>query len=118
MEQRSEEWFRARLGKVTASNLANVTAEHEKPVHGCVVIENWIVEDPKNDKSNIYDLGAQGGEWVVMMKLSDEEYALAKDGTYNGFSIEALFDGFEQLEASADLTEEQKLIAIRQILES
>src|SRR6056300_781415 len=26
MEQRSEEWFSARLGKVTASNLANVTA--------------------------------------------------------------------------------------------
>lgn len=26
MEQRSEEWFEARLGKVTASNLANVTA--------------------------------------------------------------------------------------------
>jgi len=26
MEQRSDEWFNARLGKVTASNLANVTA--------------------------------------------------------------------------------------------
>ena len=26
MEQRSDEWFKARLGKVTASNLANVTA--------------------------------------------------------------------------------------------
>ena len=84
-------------------NLANVTSEHEKPVEGCCVVESWVVEDPKNDKSNIYELGAKGGEWVVMMKLTDEEYQLAKDGTYNGFSIEAMFDGFEQL-ASKELT--------------
>jgi len=99
-------------------NLNNVTAEHEKPVHGCTVIENWIVEDPKNDKSNIYDLGAQGGEWVVMMKLSDEEYKLAKDGTYNGFSIEALFDGFEQLEAKKVLSEDEKIAEIIKVLEA
>lgn len=98
-------------------NLANVTSEHKKPVKDCCVIESWIVEDAKNDKSNIWDLGAKGGEWVIVMKLyNEEEYQKAKDGTYNGFSIEAMFDGFEQLNTK-ELTDEEKLNKIIQILD-
>lgn len=78
---------------------SNVTSEHQKPVKGCYVTETWVVEDAKNDKSNLYNLGAKGGEWVVMMKLTDSEYELAKQGKYKGFSIEAVFDGFDQLKA-------------------
>lgn len=82
-------------------NNANVTSEHKRPIKGCCVIESWIVEDAKNDKSNLYGLNAKGGEWVIMMKLyNDEEYEKAKNGTYNGFSIEALYKGFEQLNQS------------------
>ena len=33
----------------------NATIEHERPVEGVSTIELWIVEDPKNDKSNIYE---------------------------------------------------------------
>ena len=98
-------------------NLANVTSEHKKPVKDCCVIESWIVEDAKNDKSNIWDLGAKGGEWVIVMKLyNEEEYQKAKDGTYNGFSIEAMFDGFEQLNTK-ELTDEEKLNKIIEILD-
>lgn len=98
-------------------NLANVTSEHKKPVKDCCVVESWIVEDAKNDKSNIWDLGAKGGEWVIVMKLyNEEEYQKAKDGTYNGFSIEAMFDGFEQLNTKV-LTDEEKLNKIIQILD-
>ena len=98
-------------------NLANVTSEHKKPVKDCCVIESWIVEDAKNDKSNIWDLGAKGGEWVIVMKLyNEEEYQKAKDGTYNGFSIEAMFDGFEQLNTK-ELTDEEKLNKIIQIID-
>ena len=90
-------------------NLNNVTSEHEKPVKGCTVIESWIVEDPKNDKSNLYNLNAKGGEWVIMMKLyNDEEYQKAKNGTYKGFSIEAMFQGFEQLHS--EQTKEETII--------
>lgn len=98
-------------------NLANVTSEHKKPVKDCCVIESWIVEDAKNDKSNIWDLGAKGGEWVIVMKLyNEEEYQKARNGTYNGFSIEAMFDGFEQLNTKV-LTDEEKLNKIIQILD-
>lgn len=95
---------------------SNVTSEHKVPVKGCYVMESWMVEDAKNDKSNIYNLGAQGGEWVVMMKLTDEEYAKVEEGTYKGFSIEAMFDGFEQLEASRELTEEEKINQILKVI--
>ncbi len=89
-------------------NLQNVTSEHEKPVQDCCVIESWIVEDPKNDKANLYKLNPKGGEWVVMMKLSDEEFAKTKDGTYKGFSIEAMYQGFDQLKQSK--TKEELII--------
>lgn len=85
-------------------NLNNVTSEHEKPVQGCCVIESWIVENPKMDKSNEFNLEPKGGEWVVMMSLSDEEFEKAKSGTYKGFSIEAMFQGFDALQQSKEDT--------------
>ena len=56
-------------------NANNVTSEHQKPVKGATVIESWIVENEKNDKSNIYKLNAPVGSWVIMMKIyNDEEW--------------------------------------------
>jgi len=103
---------------MTQLNLANVTSQHEKPVQGCCVIESWVIEDAKNDKANIYNLDPkpQGGEWVVMMALTDEEYDKVENGEYNGFSIEAMFSGFDQLEQSKELTDEELLNKIKQIL--
>ena len=69
-------------------NLNKFTTEHEKEVNGVSVIESWIVEDPKNDKSNIYKLGAKGGEWVVMSKIyNDQVWQEVKDGKFKGYSI-------------------------------
>ena len=95
----------------------NVTVEHEKPIQGASVIESWIVEDSKNDKSNIYNLKAVEGSWVVMMKIyNDEEWEKVKAGEYKGFSIEAMYQGFEQLQ-SKELTEDEQIIEkIKQIL--
>ena len=96
----------------------NVTIDHEKPVNGVSLIESWIVEDPKNDKSNIYGLNAVKGAWVVKMKIyNDEVYQGVKLGKFNGFSIEGMFDGLDQLKMS-ELTEEEKLIEeIRSLLD-
>jgi hypothetical protein len=99
-------------------NLANVTSQHEKPVEGCCVIESWIIEDAKMDKANIYNLepAPKGGEWVVMMALTDEEYAKVEDGEYNGFSIEAMFQGFDALEQSKELTDDEFIEQITNML--
>jgi hypothetical protein len=85
----------------------NVTIDHEKPVNGVSLIESWIVEDPKNDKSNIYNLNAVKGSWVVKMKIyNDEVYEGVKLGKFNGFSIEGMFDGLDQLKMSETKDEE------------
>jgi len=84
-------------------NLNNVTAEHEEKVTGASVIESWIVEDSKNDKTNLYNLKATEGSWAIMMKIDNEElWGKVKSGEFKGFSIEGIFGGFEQLEASKD----------------
>lgn len=89
--------------------LNNVTVDHEKKVDGVSLIESWIVEDTKNDKSNMYNLNAVKGAWVVKMKIyNDDVYEGVKLGKYNGFSIEGMFDGLEQLRL--EQTEEEQLI--------
>ena len=42
-------------------NLNKFTVEHEHNVTGVNVIESWIVEDAKNDKSNLYNLDPKCG---------------------------------------------------------
>jgi hypothetical protein len=87
----------------------NVTVDHAENVDGVALIESWIVEDSKNDKSNIYKLNAPVGAWVVKMKVYNEEvYQGIKDGKFNGFSIEGKYDGLEQLEMQDDVLNEIK----------
>lgn len=71
----------------------SVTLEHEKKTNGVCLVESWIVEDTKNDKSNLYNLNAPKGSWVVKMKVDNDEVLQGiKNGTYNGFSIEGKYD--------------------------
>jgi hypothetical protein len=101
-------------------NNNNVTADHEKPVQNCTVIESWITEDEKHDKINLFDVKPIMGGWAVMMKINnDEEWKAVKDGDYNGFSIEGMYKGFENLkmEEQKPLTEDEKLKQIIKILE-
>lgn len=92
-------------------NLNKFTTEHEKEVKGINVIESWVVEDAKNDKSNIYNLGAKGGEWVVMSKIyNDDIWKDIKEGKFKGYSIEGMYDGFDKLEATKEESEEVKAI--------
>ena len=83
----------------------NATVEHEEAVDGVSVIESWIVEDPNQDKSNLYNLNAVKGAWVVMMKVdNDEVWARVKNGEYLGLSIEGFFKD-AVVEASKAFTE-------------
>lgn len=95
----------------------NVTIDHESKVDGVSLIESWIVEDPKNDKSNIYNLNAVKGAWVVKMKIyNDEVYEGVKLGKFNGFSIEGMFDGLDQLKMSEEDNKEELIQAIKDLI--
>jgi len=99
-------------------NANNVTVEHERPIKGATVIESWIVEDTKHDKSNLYNLNAVEGAWCIMMKIhNDEEWEKVKNGDYKGFSIEAMYQGFEQLQSKELTKEEQLLETIKSIIQ-
>ena len=72
--------------------LHNTTVAHETEVDGVFLTESWIVEDPKNDKTNIYGLNAPKGSWAVTMRIeNDGLWSRIKKGDYLGFSIEGMF---------------------------
>lgn len=89
----------------------NTTLEHEKYTDGVSVVESWIVEDAKNDKSNLYGLNAVVGAWVVVMKVdNDDVWKDVKDGKYLGLSIEGIFsDKKEDLTAIEQVDEIYKI---------
>lgn len=93
---------------MTQMNLQQWTLEHKQKTSGVAVVESWLVEDPKQDKSNLYNLEPKGGEWVIMTKVyNDQVWQEVKDGKYKGFSIEGMYDGFEQLQGK---TQEELII--------
>jgi len=99
--------------------LKKFTTDHEEKVDGVTVIESWVVEDSKHDKSNIYGLGAKGGEWVLMSKIdNDAVWNEVKAGKFKGYSIEARFDGFEQLQSKTETMEEQIIKELNAVLSS
>ena len=94
----------------------NTTLEHQTLTSGVSVIESWIVEDERMDKSNVYGLNAKEGSWVVTMKVdNDAVWQDIKDKKYLGLSIEGIFS--DKVEMSNDeMTDEEKLNKIIEIL--
>lgn len=86
----------------------NATLEHEEEIKGVSVIESWIVEDVKMDKSKLYGLNAVEGAWVVTMKIdNDEVWKDVKGGKYLGFSIQGFFsDELEKPKVEDELSED------------
>jgi len=87
----------------------NTTLEHQTLTSGVSVIESWIVEDERMDKSNLYGLNATKGSWVVTMKVdNDNVWNDIKKKKYLGFSIEAIFS--DKVDLSEKKDEESELI--------
>ena len=74
-------------------NQNNSTLEHEYQLKGMSVVESWIVEDEKKDKSALYDLSVPKGTWMVAVKVNNDEVweEFVKTGKVKGFSIEGYF---------------------------
>ena len=85
----------------------NTTLEHETNIEGVSVVESWIVEDPKNDKSNLYGLNAVEGAWVVVMSVeNDEVWQDVKQGKYLGLSIEGIFSDKKEVDEAEALLQD------------
>ena len=91
------------------SNQNNATYEHEQKLKGLSVVESWIIEDSKTDKSRLYGFDLPKGTWMISMKVNnDDVWNDVKAGKVKGFSIEGYFA--DKLEMSMQEQEEQELI--------
>ena len=71
----------------------NSTLEHDVKLNGLSVVESWIIEDKKKDKSRKYGFNLPIGTWMVSVKVKNDEIwnDFVKEGKVKGFSIEGFF---------------------------
>ena len=72
----------------------NHTYEHKEPVQGLTVVESWIKENEKFDKSNMYGFKNMPiGTWFVQVSAENnpEIWEKIKNKEVRGFSIEGYF---------------------------
>ena len=72
----------------------NHTLEHKEPVEGLTVVESWIKEDEKYDKSNMWGFeNMPVGTWFVQVSAegNDDIWEKIKNKEVRGFSIEGWF---------------------------
>jgi hypothetical protein len=101
------------------SNQNNATYEHKDKLEGLSVVESWIIEDEKSDKSRLYGFDLPVGTWMISMKVNnDEVWNDVKEGKVKGFSIEGYFaDKYEMSIKEQEQDEEEVLLnAIRKII--
>jgi hypothetical protein len=76
----------------------SVNIEHDNAdrVDDAFLVETWLIEDDKTDKSRKYGFDLPNGTWMGMYKIDNtriwEEYV--KTGLVKGFSVEGYFSQF------------------------
>jgi phage head maturation protease len=97
------------------ANQNNATYEHDKKLEGMSVVESWIIEDSKLDKSAKYGFDLPKGTWMISMKVNNEQvWSDVKAGKVKGFSIEGYFA--DKLEMSMMSEEDLLIEKIKQII--
>jgi|TARA_R110000824_G_scaffold164213_1_gene340367 hypothetical protein len=98
-------------------NQNNSTLEHQHELSGLTLVESWIVEDEKYDKSRKYGLNVPVGTWMGSVKVNNDEVwnDYVKNGKVKGFSIEGYFAdkvemNKEEKEAKIILTKIKKIL--------
>lgn len=97
------------------SNQNNATYEHKDKLNGLSVVESWIIEDEKHDKSKKYGFDLPVGTWMISMKVNnDKVWSDVKEGKVKGFSIEGYFA--DKLEMSLQNEDEVLIAKIKEII--
>ena len=93
---------------------SNSTLEHSgERIEGVTFVEQWIITDPKIDKSANFGLNYPKGSWMAMMKVENDEIwnDYIKSGKVSGFSIDALMK-FEEvkLNKQVNMSDNKKIM--------
>ena len=68
------------------------TLEHNSKIDGVTVVESWLVEDEKKDKSALYGFELPIGTWMLSVKVNNYDiWEKVKAKEVRGFSIEGYF---------------------------
>lgn len=115
IEDMSRKFMKEKLGD-------QVTLEHNGKTSGVYLTELWIVEASKTDKSSLYGFTLPKGTLFGVYKVeNDDVWKKVKDGTFKGFSIEALLEHRKSnLKLSldkhiSDLTDDEAEVLLSQI---
>jgi hypothetical protein len=75
------------------NNSHNTDVNHDGAVtQENTLLESWIVEDPKMDKSTAIGFDVPEGTWMTSMKINNKDtWNKIKAGELNGFSVEGSF---------------------------
>lgn len=74
----------------------DVNLQHEKDTNKAYFVESWLVEDKEKDKAAAFNFNLVDGTWMGVMKFdSPTLWEEAKQGKYNGFSVEFSGDNFD-----------------------
>lgn len=97
-------------------NQNNSTLEHQHELSGLTLVESWIVEDEKYDKSRKYGLNVPVGTWMGAVKVNNDDVwnEYVKTGKVKGFSIEGYFADKMQ-KPKVDMSEEKADLLLSQI---
>ena len=97
---------------------SNVTLEHQVEAQDITLIESWIKDDPKLDKSVALGLDGPVGTWFGTMKVNNdvvwEEFI--KAGHLKGFSIEAKLNTKKVTEMSTEKNDKSIIGQIKTLL--
>ena len=101
------------------NNHHKATYEHQDRLAGILTVESWIKEDDKHDKSKLYGYDLPNGTWFVSMRIDNPEvWALIKDGSLSGLSIEGYFvDRMEKLKED-NFTNKEVLEALLELIKN
>ena len=86
-------------------NQNNSTLEHSHEINGLTLVESWLVDDEKLDKSRKYGFDVPVGTWMGAVKVNNDEVwnEYVKSGKVKGFSIEGFFaDRMEMPKSNKD----------------
>jgi len=86
------------IQKIAAKFLSDNNTHNTDVNHNNIVsdentlLESWIVEDPKRDKSTALGFNVPKGTWMTSFKINNKDtWQKIKSGELNGFSVEGQF---------------------------
>ena len=97
-------------------NQGNSTLEHKDKLDGLTLVESWLIEDKKNDKSNMFGMDLPLGTWMGTVKVDNDEIwnNEVKNGKVKGFSIEGYFA--DKAEMTKQNEDEKLLSELKELL--